>query len=332
MILKGIDLGHVLSASGARGFSGEGYWFHEPWKPFGLDYAGSTFVAKTTTRHPRPGNMPLDGRHRPRELFPRCIVVKPLAGVVLNAVGLSGPGAGRVIGSWVHEARPPDPFVASFMCVDPLPEAWPAEARSFFDMLAAAEDRLPKMALELNLSCPNTGIDPSHLAEESDAILGAAMASGLRAPVLVKLNALVAPIAAARIAAHAACAALVVSNTIPWGQLPDRIDWQRLFGSEVSPLAHLGGGGLSGAPLLPIVRDWICSARRTAGVTKPIVGGGGVLSAKNADQLIDAGAAAIELGSVSILRPWRVREIIRHVNQRLENEERMKTNGSDGSH
>jgi dihydroorotate dehydrogenase len=135
---------------------------------------------------------------------------------------------------------------------------------------------------------------------------------------MVKLNALVSPHLAAKLASHDVCDAIVCSNTIPWGQLPNQIDWERLFGTDTSPLASLGGGGLSGKPLLPIVEDWIRAAR-ASGLRKPIVGGGGVLSSGDADRLIDAGASAIELGSVSILRPWRVAGIIRHVNARMAN-------------
>jgi dihydroorotate dehydrogenase len=115
---------------------------------------------------------------------------------------------------------------------------------------------------------------------------------------------------------HPGCDAVVCSNAVPWGRLPDSIDWRGLFGDGGSPLAHLGGGGLSGKPVLPLVRDWIRKAR-SVGLTKPIVGCGGVLARQDADQLIDAGADGIELGSVSILRPWRVRGIVRHVNSRL---------------
>jgi len=52
MILRGIEFGNVFNASGARGFFGEGYVYHRLWRPFGLSYDGSTFVAKTTTLLP----------------------------------------------------------------------------------------------------------------------------------------------------------------------------------------------------------------------------------------------------------------------------------------
>lgn len=315
MRIRGVDFGHVMNASGARGFFGEGYWFHRPWSRLGLDYSGSTFVAKTTTLRRREGNMPLgeDGT-TPRERVPKCIVVKPLKGVVLNSVGLSGPGAEELVRRWGNgEVRQPTaPYFVSFMSVAASSAERVAEAEAFAETLRAGMGRMPgPFGLQLNLSCPNVGVDPSKLAAEADDTLEALRS--LELPLAVKLNALVPPEVAARMSDHPACDAVVCSNTIPWGKLPDRIDWKGLFGSDGSPLAHLGGGGLSGAPLVPIVRDWIRELR-SCGVSKPVVGGGGVLSADDAMELVRAGADAVELGSVSILRPWRVGGIVRYCN------------------
>ena len=120
---------------------------------------------------------------------------------------------------------------------------------------------------------------------------------------------------AAEIAAHHACDAVCVSNTIPWGQLPEHIDWEDLFGTSESPLAHLGGGGLSGVPLLPLLVNWIKRARQV-GLKKPLNAGGGILSKGNGDKVIDAGAESLFIGSVAFLRPWRVRGIVHHFNSR----------------
>ncbi len=315
MKLRGVEFGHVLCASGARGFHGEGYWFHTPWKPFGLQYKGSTFVAKTTTFEPRKGNMMLDEDSQPFDLLPDCIVVKPAAGVVLNAVGLSGPGALMLMSKW-KKRKAPGQFIISVMSVSATANDRFWEAKAMFDLMkpvieAQGTDRV---ALQINFSCPNVGLDTSHLLDEVSQVLDESQKLGIG--TMIKLNALVPVSAAQLMAAHSGCDAIVMSNTIPWGQLAHRIDWKGLFGSDVSPLAKYGGGGLSGTPLLPIVADWIILARQR-GITKPIVGGGGVLSKRDADTLLNSGANAIELGSVSILRPWRVRGIIRHVNQRL---------------
>ncbi len=317
--LRGIDFGNVFNASGARGFGGEGYWFHRIWRPFGLDYTGSTLVTKTTTLMPRMGNMPVDGKGKPLTMLPDCIVVKPAAGVVLNAVGLSGPGLLALTEAWL-EHPPSSPTVISMMSVAPSAPERLGEMKAMVTLLKsfiigrAISQHDTRIAFQVNFSCPNAGLDPSHLVGEIAAALDAV--SEIDVPTMVKINALVPAHAARDIASHAACDAIVVSNTIPWGQLPKYIDWKGIFGSDTSPLANYGGGGLSGKPLLPIVLGWILAARM-AGFDKPIIGGGGILSTNDADAMLDAGASAIELGSVSILRPWRVRGIIRHVNARL---------------
>ena len=104
---------------------------------------------------------------------------------------------------------------------------------------------------------------------------------------------------------------LCISNTIPWGTMPDRINWKKLFGSATSPLEKFGGGGLSGAPLLPLVFEWVTNAR-AAGLTCPLNAGGGILAPNDAEALFDAGADSVFIGSMAILRPWRVRATIRH--------------------
>lgn len=317
MRLKDIEWGCVFNASGARGFYGEGYWYHR--LPIGLDYKDSVFVAKTTTLYARAGNMPLNNdTQAPKEFKPKCIIVRPLKGVVLNAVGLSGPGADCLIDKWCEPDQNPGrngQWMVSFMSVAGTPEERVGEAKRFFE-------KLPKLildngrintGLQINLSCPNVGLDPSTLVDEGRRTLD--LAESLGVAVLVKLNALVPPKAAKALADHPNCDGLIVSNTIPWGKLPEEIDWKGLFGTTVSPLAHLGGGGLSGAPLLPIVAKWVFEARK-AGLSKPIIGGGGILGYGDAERLLDVGADGVELGSVSILRPWRVRSIIDYVNTR----------------
>jgi dihydroorotate dehydrogenase (NAD+) catalytic subunit len=202
------------------------------------------------------------------------------------------------------------------MSVAATPAERAREARAFFAIFNPFVLNRGRMwtALQINFSCPNVGLDLTHLTDEVHEVLDSA--AKLEIPILVKLNALVPVEVVKTIAAHPSCDAIVCSNTIPWGKLPERIDWKGLFGSDTSPLAKYGGGGLSGKPLLPIVADWIRDVR-AAGVTTPIVGGGGILCRQDAERLLDVGADAVEIGSVSILRPWRVRSIIRYVNLRM---------------
>lgn len=306
MKLRDVQFSPVWNASGARGFFGEGYWFHKWLRPFGLNYEGTTFVAKTTTLDRRDGNMPLDERYRPTDLMPSCIKVQFFKGVALNSVGLSGPGMDALLPIWAG-LSPDKPWFLSIMSVGTSAEARVQEIKSMVTRLKLYP---VAKALQVNLSCPNVGLDPELLVAEASHYLDETQK--LEIPTVVKVNVTFPVSAAKEVLQHPACDGLVVSNTIPWGKLSDRIDWKGLWGSETSPLAHLGGGGLSGKPLLPLVRTWILLARQ-AGITKPLIGGGGVLSKNDAEGIFNAGANAIELGSIAFLRPWRVASVIRHI-------------------
>lgn len=318
-ILQRIDFGPVHSASGTQGWFGEGYWFHR-WIP-GLDWTGCTLVAKTTTLNARAGHMAFDPEtFEPRARWPRCIVVKPLDGVVLNSVGLSGPGAPALLrtGRWQALTKP---FFLSFMSVADSAEARYNEATQFVNLVQMhREEFAAPFGIQLNLSCPNAGHVPAEIAAEAEQILGVFQPlrdAGI--PIVPKFNVLSAPDAVQRL--QGLCDAVCVSNTIPWGMLPERIRWKNLawdaddpIGS--SPLAHLGGGGLSGRPLLRLVAEWVRKARQV-GLTIPVSAGGGILHPMDVDVLADAGADSVFLGSIAMLRGWRVARTIERAHERL---------------
>ncbi|MBF0465600.1 MAG: hypothetical protein HQK88_02560 [Nitrospirae bacterium] len=313
MILRGINFGSVFVASGALNFFGEGWRFHRFFKMlFGLNLSGVTFVSKTTTIDYRKGNMELDANFQPKSLLPDCIRVYPVKGVVLNSVGLSGPGAEHLFSQKLWQKRN-NPFLISFMAVAETKEERVEEAKRFARILTR---ELPnfhaKIGLELNISCPNTSHDTSKLID--DALDQLEAFSNLGVPVVLKINALTPLDAVIRITGSGLCDAITVSNTIPWGQLPEKIDWAGIFGKLESPLKHLGGGGLSGYPLLPVVASWISEAKKS-GLTVPIIGGGGILKEADVNFLHQHGADAIALGSVVILRPWKVVGIIKRAKQ-----------------
>jgi dihydroorotate dehydrogenase len=303
--LRGIPFGNILSASGVQGFFGEGYWFHPYLKPFGLDFENFTFVAKTTTLEARSGNLPLRDDFTPRELMPKCIHVKPLRGVALNALGLSGPGASVLLQTGRWQARR-KPFFISFMSVDKTAQGRIDELKGFVELFGRY---LPQfrthVGLQINYSCPNVGLHPSGLVNEVEE--GLSIASRLGIPLMPKFNVMLPSGIAKKIGDHPACDALCISNTIPYGQLLSTSEWEKLFG-PASPLKQYGGGGLSGRPLLPLLIKWLTQIR-DIGFTKPINAGGGILSLDDARHVLDTGANSIFLGSIAFLRPWRVRKI-----------------------
>ncbi len=310
MELRGIDFGNVLGASGVQGFFGEGYWFHGLGHLVGLNFRGVTFVSKTATLFARRGNMPLGQDHRPRRLFPDCVEVKPLRGLMLNSVGLSNPGLGALLGAVQWQTRT-EPFWISIMSVADTPSRRLDELKLMVKMLAYVKaEFLAPFGLQINLSCPNTGHDPKELIKESERVL--AVAAALEVPVMLKYSIASAPIPAVmQLNDHPDCDAICVSNSVPFGW--EGINWKEVWGSDVSPLAHMGGGALSGKVLCPLVCRWIAELR-DAGFTKPINGGGGILRPEDARSYRSAGASSIFLGSVVVLRPWRVQAIIEEVN------------------
>lgn len=317
MHLNGIDFGRAWCCSGARSFFGEGYPFHRWLGPLAPDFRGSTLVAKTTTLEVRPGNMPLGADLMPVERRPACIRINFRRAAVLNAVGLSGPGLAALLadGRWQDRG---EPFLLSFMAGGDDQERRLGEAAAFGEYLAVSRPsfRAP-FALEVNLSCPNV-IHPEYPVAESVALLSALAEYLPCVPLIPKFSVLSSPGDVARLGETPYCSAACVSNTIPWGAMPHRIDWRGLFGggpppARESPLAHLGGGGLSGAPLTGLVREWVAEFRRIS--DKPLVAGGGVMRPADATALLDLGADAVEVGSVAIVRPWRVGRIIRVINE-----------------
>jgi dihydroorotate dehydrogenase len=329
MILRGINFGSVWGASGVEGFfGGEEYIYHRWLKRLGLlDMRGMTFVAKTMTLHSNVGNMSVqDDGITPREWRPSCIHVTPGSwwrGHALNKVGLTNPGVRELLCRRIWQRRE-EPFVLSFMQIasDPDPdqeikrkrdEAW-----AFMRLLreARAGFRAP-LALQINFSCPNTG---PHAQTTLEFILDTLdIASVLKIPIIPKLAVDTSVSDAVVIAQHPACDAICVSNTLAFGSNVGGANWTKLYGAT-SPLATVGkpgGGGLSGAPLLPLVEDWIRRFRALNSNT-PINGGGGILSPSDAQRLIRAGANSVFLGSIAFLRPWRVQRTIRHATRLLE--------------
>lgn len=243
LILRGVDFGSVLVASGTLNFFGEGWPYHRIYKMLfrGFDFSGATFVAKTTSLNARAGNMPLNENLQPKELFPRCIKVSFRRQTVLNSVGLSGPGADALLDSMKWQQRI-KPFFISFMAVGKTKEDRLEETRIFAAKLKQHLGNFnARIGLQVNISCPNADHDPEELAHEAVNYLEIVFPLGI--PIDLKINALT-PIKAARmIVATGLLDSLTVSNTIPFGKLPEFINWKKLFGTSLSPLAEFGGGG-----------------------------------------------------------------------------------------
>jgi len=326
MKLRGIEFEPIFCAAGARGFFGEKYLHQRLMGPLGPNFKNSTFVAKTTTLQANKGNMPMkeDGV-TPKEFMPRCILpnfrygkialsLKMFReGCMLNAVGLSGPGAKALFedGRWQKRNKP---FFLSFMSVGKTPKERIDEFEEFVKMFAFYLPEFnAKVGLQMNESCSNVGLDLDCVVNETKTKLK--IASVLGVPLMPKFN-ILTPIKAVReISQSLDCDAVCISNTIHWNDLPRvKIDRTKLFGSEISPLGEFGGGALSGPILLPLVVDWLTRAE-DADILKPINAGGGIFSQKDLPPLLKLEVMSTFIGSVASLRPWRVKKIIRKAHE-----------------
>jgi dihydroorotate dehydrogenase len=317
MRLRGIEFGSITGASGVQGFFGEGYRTHRLLGPFGPDFRGMGLTAKTTTLFANKGFMPLRDDFTPVRLLPDCVVANFRKGVVLNSVGLSGPGAIALFtrGEWQKRE---DPFFISFMSLAKTKAERLADLREFVGVfLRFLPHFRAKVGLQLNFSCPNVGVHGAYLDLVAEVEEALAIAAVLGIPLVPKFNLNLSVAAAKRISDHPECDALCIANTIPWDDLPEaeRLEY---FGSITSPLEAkgYGKGGVSGRPLLPRLVRWIMDYQ-IAGGTKPLNAGGGILEASDAQIVLATapGNSSVFLGSVAIVRPWRVGSIIRHVHR-----------------
>ena len=273
--LLGIELDNpVIPASGTFGYGRE---FAEL---YDIDVLG-TFSFKGTTRAPRLGN-PL----------PR--IAEAPSGM-LNAVGLQNPGVEKVISEELPNLakifhKPVMANVSGFS-VDEYAETCA--------MLDACEQ---VGWLEVNISCPNVkhggmsfGTDPAQAAAVTRAVKAVT-----KKPVIMKLSPNVTDIAAiARACEGAGADGLSLINTLMGMRIDPRAR---------RPILANGTGGLSGPAVFPVALRMVWQVYEAVEI--PIVGMGGVSSARDVIEMLLAGATAVEVGAANLVDPFACPRII----------------------
>ncbi len=156
------------------------------------------------------------------------------------------------------------------------------------------------VALEVNVSCPNVEDRSRMFAHSADATARVMAATACGLPRWAKLSPNVPDIVEiASGALEGGADGLTLVNTL----LGLALDVE-----SGRPVLGGGGGGLSGAPLHPVaVRAvWEC---RAAFPDLPIVGVGGVMTGRDAVELLRAGADAVQVGTATFRdprAPWKV--------------------------
>jgi dihydroorotate dehydrogenase (NAD+) catalytic subunit len=257
----------IMTASGTAGYGDELAAY------FDLSSIGA-IVTKSIAAYEWPGNP-----------APR-IHATPLG--MINAVGLQGPG----IEAWLDHHLPAlEQHGATVVC-----SIWGRtvdEYRQAADMLSGASASV--VAVEVNLSCPNTEDEGKMFAHDPElAATAIAATAGCKRPRWAKLSAntdRLVDVAAACSSAGAEAVTLI--NTM-LGMVLDE--------SSLRPALGNGGGGVSGRAIHPIAVRAVHDVR-AALPDLPIVGVGGVACGWDAAELMIAGAQAVQVGTATFAAP-----------------------------
>ena len=281
--LCGITLDNpVIPASGTFGFGQE---FHEL---YDINCLGS-FSFKGTTREPRFGN--------PTPRIAEC------PSGMLNAVGLQNPGVDHVIAHELPELRKifHKPVMANIsgFSVDEYVEVC---------------EKLDKEEgigwLEVNISCPNVhgggmsfGTDPKAAAEVTKAVR-----SVTKKPIIIKLSPNVTDI----VAIAKACEGEGADGV----SLINTLMGMRLNLRTRKPIIANITGGYSGPAVFPVAVRMVYQVSKAVKI--PVVGMGGVSSAKDVIEMMMAGATAVEVGAANLVDPFASKTIVENLPKVME--------------
>jgi dihydroorotate dehydrogenase (NAD+) catalytic subunit len=263
----------VMVASGTFGFGPE----YAPWVE--VRRLGGIAV-KGVAPEPWPGNPPPRVWETPSGL--------------LNSIGLQNPGVEAFVAEDLPFLRTTGvPVVVNIIGHTP----------DEYAQVAARLDQEPGIAaLEVNISCPNIkagGMAFGHDPQQARAVT-AAVREATRLPVWVKLSPNTDQVVrVAEAVAEAGADALTAVNTL----VGLAIDVERRRPA-------LGGitGGLSGPAIKPVALRVVWEVSQAVGL--PVVGMGGIQSARDVVEFLMAGASAVMVGTANFARPTVTAEIL----------------------
>lgn len=207
-------------------------------------------------------------------------------GGVINAVGLSGEGIKNARHEFekYKKMAPENPLIGSI------------GGKNLKELLKCAEimDSYPVDMLELNFSCPNVddemgrpiACDPKMTEKSTKAIRKI-----VKKPISVKLSPNVANIGAiAKIAESEGADAITAVNTMGPGMLIDIHMRRPILANKV--------GGVSGHALKPIAVRCVYDIYKNVQI--PIIATGGIISGRDAIEMLMAGGTLLGIGSAIV--------------------------------
>lgn len=273
--LLGIEIDNpIIPASGTYGF---GYEFAEL---YDINILG-TFSFKGTTKEPRFGN-------------PTPRIAECNAGMI-NSVGLQNPGVDKVIGEELPKLAKVfnKPVMANVSGFSVEEYAYTCEKIN----------ECPQVGwIEVNVSCPNVHNGGMSFGTEPAAVekVVKAVKSVTTKPIIIKLSPNVTDIVSIAKAAESAGAdGISLINTL----LGMRIDIKRR-----QPVIANKMGGFSGSAIFPVAVRMVYQVYDAVKI--PIIGMGGVSTAKDVIELMMAGATAVQVGAANLVDPYACKTII----------------------
>ena len=256
----------VMTASGTFGYGIEFADFVP------LDELGGIIV-KGTTLHPREGND-----------YPR---MAETASGMLNCVGLQNKG----VDYFCEHIYPEVKEIGTNIIVN-VSGSSPDDYAECAARVAQLE-RVP--AIELNISCPNVrqGGMAFGVTCEGAASVVRAVRQHYPKTLIVKLSPNVTNIADIARAVEAEGADSVSLINTLMGMAID-VEKRR-------PVLSIGTGGLSGPAVKPVALRMVWQVARAVKI--PVVGLGGIMTARDAIEFFMAGATAIEIGTANFIDP-----------------------------
>lgn len=229
---------------------------------------------------------PWDGNNVPRMI--------EVPGGLINAIGLQGPGVGGFVESYM-------PFLRQFD-TPVIVNIWGRDIGEY-EAVAARFDDVPDIAgLELNISCPN--VKEGGIAFGTNVRVAAELVGRVRnrtsLPVIPKLAPNVPQVGLfARAVEEAGADAVALINTLP--AMVIDIETRR-------PILANRVGGLSGPAIHPVAVKQVWEAAQSVSI--PVIGMGGVTTAKDALEFIIAGASAVAVGTSTFTDPQTAMRVI----------------------
>ena len=281
--LLGIEIDNpIIPASGTYGF---GYEFAEL---YDINILG-TFSFKGTTKEPRFGN-------------PTPRIAECNAGMI-NSVGLQNPGVDKVINEELPKLAKVfnKPVIANVSGFSVEEYAYTCERINDCEQVGW---------IEVNVSCPNVHNGGMSFGTEPAAVekVVKAVKAVTTKPIIIKLSPNVTDIVSIAKAAESAGAdGISLINTL----LGMRIDIKRR-----QPVIANKMGGFSGSAIFPVAVRMVYQVYDAVKI--PVIGMGGVTTAKDVIELMMAGATAVQVGAANLVDPFACKTIIEELPIELE--------------